>query len=47
MVDAGYKVAICEQVENGEQMAARINEEMKTMTAGEKKGVVKAIKREV
>jgi len=43
LVNAGLKVAICEQTENGPQMEARIKEEMKTMTQEEKKGVVKAI----
>ena len=44
---AGFKVAVCEQLENGAQMEARVKEEMKGMTAEEKKGVIKAIKREV
>jgi len=47
LVTAGHKVAICEQVENGIQMEARIKDEMKDMTPEEKRGVVKAIKREV
>ena len=47
MVNVGLKVAICEQTENGEQMEARIKREMQDMTPEEKKGVIKAINREV
>ena len=47
LVNAGHKVAICEQTENGVEMDARIKEEMKLMTQEEKKTVIKAIHREV
>jgi DNA mismatch repair ATPase MutS len=47
LVDHGYKVAICEQTENGKQMEERIKKESEGMTAQEKKKIVKAINREV
>ena len=47
LVNAGHKVAICEQTENGVEMEQRLKEEMQNMTQEEKKGVIKAIHREV
>lgn len=46
-MNAGLKVAICEQIENGVQCEARVKEEMKGKSAEERKSIVKAIKREV
>lgn len=47
LVTVGYKVAICEQVEDGEQMQARIAREMKEMTPEERRKVNKTVMREV
>jgi len=47
LVTAGYKVAICEQIEDGEQMQVRIAHEMKDMSAEERRKVNKTVMREV
>ena len=47
IVDAGYKVAICEQTENGKQKEERIKKEKEGKSVEEKKKIVDAIQREV
>jgi len=46
-VNSGYKVAICEQTENGKQMEARLAKEKKEGVAEGAGPTIKAVAREV